>query len=146
MTNLSLKGIGAGILAVFLLSIPLGFMFSYYFMAIYNDVAPGVNFASEVELREMTKKLIFHPLSIAFGILSTLITVGVPGYVAALVANKGYVLNSMVIGFITLLFFFLNFQLIAQFPVLVILFSVFTLGVAYLGGLVRLRQVKKSVG
>jgi hypothetical protein len=85
----------------------------------------------------MTRKMVFHPLSIAFGILSVTISVGVPGYIAAFVANRGFIQNSTIIGVITLFFLLLNIQLVIQFPMLIIVFSIFTLCTAYLSGLYK---------
>jgi len=144
MENLSIKDISAGILATLVLSIPVGIMFSYFFIEIYNDVAPGVNFANEEEVDAMADKMMYHPLSIAFLVLATFITVGFPGYISALVANKGYTLNSVSIGVFALLVSFLNYELMARYPKLFVFLAVFTLFVAYLSGLLRHRQVMKS--
>lgn len=144
MKNISLKGIGAGILASLVLSIPVGLMFGYYFVEIYNEVAPGVNLANEKELEEMSNKLMYHPLSIAFMVMATLITVGIPGYISALVANKGYTLNSFLFGVCVLLLCFIDYEFMEQYPIPFVILAIFTLLVAYLSGLLRYRQVLKD--
>lgn len=144
MKNISLKGIGVGILASIVLSIPVGLMFSYYFVESFNNVAQGVNLANEKEVEEMTNKFLYRPLSIAFAVMATLITVGIPGYISALVAKKGYTLNSVLIGVFVLLFYLLNYELVAQYPKLFVFIAIFTLLVAYFSGLLRYRQVMKN--
>ena len=144
MKELSLKGIGAGLLAMLVLSIPLSLMLSYYFVAIYNDVAPGVNLMNEIEVQEMEKNIFFHPLSIASVIISTFIFVGVPSYIASLIAKKAFILNAMAIGFISVLLSFIEFDLVTQYPFFFSTIILFNLIVAYMAGLLRYKQVTKS--
>jgi hypothetical protein len=144
MKNISLKGIGVGIAASLVLSIPVGFMFGFYFVEIYNEVAPGVNLANDKEVAEMTNKLMFHPLSIAFVVMATLITVGIPAYITALVAKKGYTLNAVILGVFVLLLFLIDLETVVQYPSLFSVLAVFTLVVSYLSGLIRYRQVLKN--
>jgi hypothetical protein len=145
MKNLSLKGIGAGVLAAIVLTIPIALMSHYHFKAIYNDVAHGVNFENEAVVQEIIYKLIFHPLSIVYAILASIVTVGIPGYIAAFIAKKAFVLNSLAVGLIGLLVCLLEIDFIIQFPILFVLVSLFTLAVAYLAGSLRHRQVKKNL-
>ena len=145
MRNLSLKGICAGVLVAIVLTIPVVLMSHYHFKAIYNDVADEVNFENEPAVQEMTYDLIFHPLSILYAILAIIVTVGIPGYIAAFIAKKAFVLNSLAVGLIGLLVCFLEIDFIIQFPILFVLLSAFTLAVAYLAGSLRRSQVKKNL-
>ena len=143
MENISLKGIGAGILATLVLSIPVGLMFGFYFVEIYNEVAPGVNFANEKEVEEMINNIIYHPLSIAFNVMAIFVTVGVPAYISALVAKKGYTINSLLIGVFVLLLCLIDFETVSQYPRQFAVIATFILIVAYLAGLLRYWQVLK---
>ena len=144
MGNLSLKGIAAGLLAMFILAIPVSFMFSYFFVAIYNDIAPGINLTDEVEVQNMTFKLITHPLSVAYIILSTIISVGVPAYISALVAKKAFILNAMAIGLLSLMSFVFIKDILVETPIFSIILVALTLLVTYMAGLIRCRQVKQN--
>ena len=144
MESFSLKGISAGILTSVVLSIPVGIMFGYYFIEIYNDVAPGVNFADEAELNVMEGKMIYHPLSISFSVLAILITVGFPSYISALISKKGYTLNSVTVGVIALLVSFIHYEFMARYPKFFICLAILTIFVSYLSGLLRHRQVIKT--
>ena len=145
MKNISIKGILAGILASLILSIPVGFMFGYYFVEIYNEVLPGININNKKELEEISNKIMFHPLSIAFMLMATLITVGVPGYITALVANKNYALNSFLFGVCLLLISLIGYEFILQSLSLFVLMAVLGLLVAYLSGLLRCKHVVNGV-
>ena len=144
MKELSLKGVGAGMLVMMVLSIPLSLMFSQYFVAVYNEVAPGVNLMNEIEVQEMTNNLIFHPLSIAFIIISTFIGVGIPSYIAAVIANKAFILNSMAISIITLPLCLFELEFITKYPLLFTSIVLIDLAVAYMAGLLRFKQVNKG--
>lgn len=146
MNNLSLKGIGAGLVAAFLLSIPLVLLFGYYASAIYNELAPGVNFANEEEAQDFVERFLRHPLTIAFFLLSPLIAVGIPGYIAALVANRAFVLNSLAIGAIVSLLCMAEWEIVAQFPYLFGLVTGLSLLVALGAGYLRKTQVAGRAG
>ena len=118
MNVLSLKGIGAGVLTALILSIPVGFLSFYYVSATFDELAPGVNFANETQVREFVARSIRHPLTITVAFLATLIYVGIPGYIAALVANRAFVANSMAIGAILSLLCLVEWDLVVNFPAL----------------------------
>lgn len=141
MRTLSLKGIGAGVLAALALAIPISLMFGYYASAIYNDLAPGVNFAIEAETKKFASQFLSHPLIIAYGIVATLIGVGIPAYIAAWVAGRSFVLHSVAIGSILSLSCLLEWETLLEFPILFFLLIVFTLVVAFAAGQLRKRQV-----
>lgn len=144
MKAFSLKGLGAGVLAAVVLSIPLGFLFGYYIMAIYNDLAPGVNFANEIEAEKFASRSLSHPLAIAYGFIATLIGVGIPAYISAWVAGRSFVLHSLVIGGILSLLCLVEWETLTQFPVMFALLIVLTLVVAYAAGVLRKRQVENA--
>ncbi|WP_096457603.1 hypothetical protein [Sulfurifustis variabilis] len=75
---MSIKGIGLGLLAAFVLAIPLDLLFGYYLSAVYDELAPGVNFANQAEADAFAARVMGHPLMIAFAILATLLTSGSP--------------------------------------------------------------------
>jgi len=138
---LSVKGIGLGLLAAFVLAIPLDLLFGYYLSAVYDELAPGVNFANQAEADAFAARVMGHPLMIAFAILATLLTVGLPGYIAALVANRAFVLHSTVVGAILSSFAFLEWDFAAQFPYLFSSLIGFGMLVAVAAGDTRKRQV-----
>jgi len=144
MNKVSLKGISAGILVSLILGIPVSIIFSVYFVEIYNEIASNIDLSDENVVREIDRKLMYHPLSIAFLIAKTLITVGIPAYIAARVANKGYILNAVILGAILVLFGALDFETAVQDPLLFAVLATSLLVVAYLSGLLRYKQVANS--
>jgi len=144
MKTFSLKGIGAGVLAVLVLSIPLSLMFGYYASAVYDNLAPGVNFANEAETQKFASQFLSHPLTIAYGVIAILVGTGVPSYISALVAGRAFVLHSMAIGSIVSVSCLLEWETLSQFPVLFVVLIGFTLVVAYAAGRLRKRQVASA--
>lgn len=145
MSDISIKGIAAGILSFFILSLPLSYMADFYFVNVYSDVVEGVILAEENAIQNIVNEIIFHPLSIIFGLLSIIIGVGFPGYISALVANKAFIKNSMAIGLLILFIPSLNFHLVLQFPVVFIISSFLILLVAYLSGFLRAKQSRATI-
>lgn len=146
MKTISLKGIGAGIVVAVVLSIPLGLMLGYYLSAVFNDLAPGVNFANEAEVQRFVARFLYHPLTIAFGILSTLIGVGIPAYLAAAIAGRAFIIHSMIIGGILSMLCLFEWEMVAQFPILFVLIISLNLVIAYFAGYLRLKQTLASTG
>ena len=144
MNKISLKGILAGILASLMLAMPVGFIHGLYSIEIYNEITANINLDNENEVRQLDKKLVFHPLSIAFSIIAMLLTVGMPAYITALVARKGYVLNAVITAAFVSLLWTLDFEAVVQDPLVFGVSAVFALVVACLSGFIRYRQVTKN--
>ena len=145
MSDLSIKGIAAGILTFFILIFPLSYMADFYYVTVYSEVVQGVDLTEENTNQKIVSEIIFHPLSIAFGLLSIFIGVGFPCYISALVSNKGFIKNSLAIGFIILLVPSFNFHIILQFPVVFIISSFLILLVAFFGGFLRAKQLEAGI-
>ena len=144
MNKISLKGISAGILVSLILGIPVNIIFSVYFVETYNEITSNIDLSDENVVHKIDRVLMYHPLSIAFLIAKILITVGIPAYIAALVADKAYILNAVILGSVVLLFLAFDFETVIQDPFLFAVLAIFLLVVACLSGLLRYKQVTKS--
>ena len=141
MRTLSLKGIGAGVLAALALSIPINLGFGYAALTIFNDLAPGVNFANEAQTQKLTSQFLSHPLVITYGVIAILVGAGIPAYIAAWVAARSFVLHSLAIGSLLCLLALFELETFSRFPGLFVLLIVLTLLVTYAAGMLRKRQV-----
>jgi hypothetical protein len=144
MRTLSLKGIGAGVLAALALSIPINLVFGYAALTIFNDLAPVVNFANEAQTNNFISQFLSNPLIITYGVIAVLIGAGVPAYIAAWVAGRSFVLHSLAIGSILCLLALFEMETFSQFPSLFVLLIILTMLVTYAAGMLRKRQVASA--
>ena len=85
-TNLSLKAIGAGVLLALVASALLLVLFPYYQILIYDHITRG----------SPPHKYFRHPLPIVVMLLMCILQVGLPGYLAARIANRRSILHSVI--------------------------------------------------
>ncbi len=141
MGSLSLKGIGVGLLAMVVLSMLMGFLATDYLIEIYSRVVQGRAAMSTEELDAQLSSFFLHPLTIAFFLSATIIIVGVPAYLAAFVANRGFIENALAVGIISVLPLLLDYRTLLTEPLFSVMMLVPVLGTAFLGGFIRKRQV-----
>ena len=141
MGSLSLKGIGVGLLAMVVLSMLMGFLATDYLIEIYSRVVQGRGAMSTEELDAQLSSFFLHPLTIAFFLSTTIIIVGVPAYLAAFVANRGFIENALAVGIISVLPLLLDYRTLLTAPLFSVMMLVPVLGTAFLGGFIRKRQV-----
>lgn len=141
MGSLSLKGIGVGLLAMVVLSVLMGFLATDYLIEIYSRVVQGRAAMSTEELDAQLSSFFLHPLTIAFFLSATIIIVGVPAYLAAFVANRGFIENALAVGIISVLPLLLDYRTLLTEPLFSVMMLVPVLGTAFLGGFIRKRQV-----
>jgi hypothetical protein len=141
MGSLSLKGIGVGLLAMVVLSVLMGFLATDYLIEIYSRVVQGRGAMSPEELDTQLSSFFLHPLTIAFFLSATIIIVGVPAYLAAFVANRGFIENALAVGIISVLPLLLDYRTLLTEPLFSLMMLVPVLGTAFLGGFIRKRQV-----
>jgi hypothetical protein len=141
MNAISLKGIGAGTLAALILFIPVNILFGYYFLAVFGQFASGVDLANEAEVQKLVSRSLYNPPTIILGVIAIFITVGIPAYVAALIAGRAFIFHAMTTGGIVSLLCLTEWELVVQFPVLFVAVVGFTMAVAYVAGHLRQKQV-----
>jgi hypothetical protein len=86
--KLSLKALGAGVLLAFIASALLSLLAPYYLIPIHGLIARG----------SAPRSLLYHPLTIAVMLLTCILEVGVPGYLAAWIANRRFILHSLIVA------------------------------------------------
>ncbi len=128
MERFSIKGIFIAICMAIILSIPTNIMYGYSLVYIYND---SVNSSSQI---------IYHPLFIAYLILSIVIVIGIPSYISASIAKKSFVLNSVAFSLVMLSFGVFQFNFLISNPFYSLFIAIFTLSVGYVSGVIRLKQ------
>ena len=99
--KLSLKAIGAGVCAALIASALLSVLASFYLVTIYNDAVRGIDFANELEVQRFSHRVMFHPLNIAFTLITSIVQVAIPGYLAAYIADRQFVVHSLAVTGIT---------------------------------------------
>lgn len=148
-SKISLKGLGAGLLAALVMSIPTAYLEGYYFIELYNYIAPGIKISSEAEASKFGYQLLFHPLAIAQTVMSMVLSVGIPAYITAFVAGKEYILNSLCFAFLvyTMAIVYLLvsgiYKFLVDFPLYAIAWTATFLLIAYLAGRFRERHERK---
>jgi hypothetical protein len=85
-TNLSLKAIGAGVLLALVASALLLFLVPYFQIVIYYNITRG----------SPPHDYFRHPLPIVVMLLMCILQVGVSGYLAAWIANRRFILHSVI--------------------------------------------------
>ncbi len=141
MKRLSGKAILVGLVLVALISVSLSFLWGYYVVDIYNSVvAKNQGLAPS----EIANRLAFHPLSITFAVLATVLGFGVPGYVTAVIANKFFVLNSFLVGLLGSSVALLDIEGIAAAPWFAAATALASILVATGAGKLRELQVKTN--
>jgi len=85
-TNLSLKAMGAGVLLALVASALLLVLIPYYQILIYEHITRGAP----------PHDYFRHPLPIVVMLLMCILQVGLPGYLAAWIANRRFILHSVI--------------------------------------------------
>jgi len=91
MGKINLIAIGAGILAYFVITIPIGFLAAFLSLHIFDEIAIGVNFADERQFNMLMQDLFTHPLMITFIVIAIILSIGISGYIVAFVAKKAFI-------------------------------------------------------
>ncbi len=139
-SHVSVKAIVAGTALLLSLSFLLTFLSIHALMPAFGELANGVNFANEFELHNLSSEFLYHPTVVAVTVLATLIGVGIPAYVAAFLAGQHFVLHSMVIGTLSVIFALLELPTLSQSWALFLVIVIGSLVIAFLAGCLRQRQ------
>ena len=105
MKHIKVKGIIAGVIAACILIIVVSILgyFTEHGIANNSENYQGnMDYFNESGIKGFIGYIQFQPLLFTLSIITMLIIVGIPGYIAARVAKQNYILHSMLIGAIYL--------------------------------------------
>jgi len=105
MKKIKVKGIIAGIVAACILIIIVGFLSYFTSHGIANNAEEyqgSMDYFNKSGIERFIGYIQFQPLLFTLSIITMLIIVGIPSYIAARVAKQNYILHSMIIGVIYL--------------------------------------------
>lgn len=128
------------------MSIPLGALSSFYFIEIYDDIAPTISANTESGLSDVPDLMLYHPLFFALIFVAIVTCVVLPSYVAALTADKGFIGNALSVGIFVSLCNLLIFDLIIRNPIYFILIVAITILASCMAGVFRKSQVMNGKG
>ncbi len=134
MTSFSFKGFASAIAAMIILFIPVSLVSNYYLVAIYNDVA------SKDEMLGGTE-ILLHPLFIVLELFSIFILIGIPSYIAAVIANGNFIQNALSVSVFVLILSLFAYGFMLEFPEVFIAITALSFGFSYLAGALRAKQV-----
>jgi hypothetical protein len=136
----SAKAVATGLVTLLIITMALSLLESYYLPKIYNSVASAEQKGS---MQDLSNKFMFHPLNIAYIVISTILGFGVPGYFAAAIANKSFVLHGFSVGLLGgFVFMLFDYQRFITAPWLSITGLLVSMLVAAMAGKVRELQLR----
>ena len=139
--NLSLKAIGAGVALALVVSVLLAYMAPIYLNPIYDHIVAG-----SPSGRVTSHRLLLHPLMLAVTLVSSILQVGIPGYLAAWVADWRFVLHSVAVALIfTIVTGLVAWDGLLWVPLLFLALTVSNLVIAVSTGLLRQYQTRNRV-
>jgi hypothetical protein len=127
MKNISLKALAVGFASALVVSVCFALLVGYWMPNLYSKVASGASAT--------------NPLFISFCVVALVLTAGIPGYLAALVAQKRFVLHSMLVGVFVSFLGVTDWNTVVASPLLALVAVALTLATTFLSGEIRTRQV-----
>jgi hypothetical protein len=138
-SDVSFKGIAAGLFASLAATVLLSFLLGYYLVPVYNSIAASGSLLSH----QFSWHALFHPLTLAFALLASFLAVGMPAYLAAVVANRRFVFHALVATAASVVLSCVaSLEDAVQFPLALVAIAGWSLAIAACAGFFRKHQVE----
>jgi hypothetical protein len=139
-SSVSLKGIAAGLCASLAATVLLSVLAGYYVIpAIYNSTAASAGTLPH----QLSRHALFNPLILALALLASLLSVMMPAYLAAVVANRRFVFHALAATTLSIMLScMVSWEDARQFPLALLGTGVWSLVIAACAGLFRKHQVE----